>query len=406
MFRTSVLLSASSPKTPASSVHGHHHNGHDFVNSHNDSVLYASSVSSPDLSPSPSTSHYHSSNSPYFSSSSAQFLPSQRLHQGDVQHSNMFQFPGSTQLPDSVHPDATAPSLPQETAGSLPHRPDSPRPLLHNQAACVRARLTQLAVWGHAAEDERFDASEHLPEPCMSTCQPMTSATAPSPSPSFSSPSNASLPSKCPPNLSLTFPPPDDSRSTASSDDQPSVPPSPVAHLQPSLRPPDRMSSLQDPAISTVSRRRSLFCPRPNETISRKPSLWARCPSSSSSQSTRNPPTSFADSRGHQSHYPGGNRPMHCASAALPHRSSRRPQSFHRYARIVPDGHVDRWRATPTTSVSSDSHHYRSNHSPALSGSAVVHGEGPVYGNDEFDDLVHGLHATKVTETHLHHARH
>lgn len=121
-----------------------------------------------------------------------------------------------------------------------------------------------------------------------------------------------------------------------------------------------------------LMRRKSFFNGRkpaelssPSLSLSRNQSLHRNCYSTGYSTTVNNSSQSIYDgfgSRQHQSF----------------RRAARRPQSFHRYARIVPDCSLQgREKASFRT-------HQQQQHDM-----------------DEFDDLIDGLHATKVTETPL-----
>lgn len=390
-----------------------------------DLYVYASSVSSADLSPSPSTaSDMSRATTPYYNSSQVHFnlhhLTQNQANHHNNQHQHQ-QHPTTSpssclastlQTPYPPYPSSSA----HITHSQLPPRPDSPRPALHNKEAIVQARLTQLVVWGDAAEDERFDACEDVAN-LSASLTPHAQSTNPSLSstPTSTSPSPAVCPNVPLPVLSCH-----DHDSSDSSDDLPSVPPSPVACVHPRLRAPDRVSSPSDAAAPPLARRRSLFCPRPKETITRKPSLWARQSQQPSDISATNPahpnvPSSDSRPTGSESTVAYPTRSFYYAPCPPPRRSSRRPQSFHRYARIVPGSRSDqpdRKQGRPELSnfrgdksyravsrYASTNNHMEDGH--AHNGSIQTLCNGARFGADEFDDLVDGLHATKVTETHL-----
>lgn len=387
-----------------------------------DFYVYASSVSSADLSPSPSTaSDMSRATTPFYKNSSQVHFNLHHLahHQPDHlapdHHAPpLASCPSSTsQPPSSSFPSPSSSAFAAQS--QLPPRPDSPRPALHNREAIVQARLTQLVVWGDAAEDERFDACDE-PANLSSSLTPHAQSTNPSLS---STPTSTSPSPPARPNLSLPVIPCDDAESSASSDDLPSVPPSPVECVHPRLRAPDRLSSPSDALAAPLARRRSLFCPRPKETITRKPSLWPRQSQQRSDFCATNP--AHAGVHPHDSRAPisgssaYSTRSFYYAPCPPPRRSSRRPQSFHKYARIVPgsrDDQPDRKQGRPHLSDSRNDTAYPAPSRYGHIDNSMEHGHirndsvqalrsGTRFGVDEFDDLVDGLHATKVTETHL-----
>lgn len=338
-----------------------------------------------------------------------------------------------------------------------PPRPDSPRPALGDASAMARARLRQLVVWRDAAEDSR-DASSAVP---VSASGPMVSPSddgymaptspppPPPPPPSSSShltphtpplqkaPDNSAMrfsrPSQPLPRFSPslmplvasspsvfnkqrpidrrppgnadftkgTFSAPYASTSSASDDDDgddeddassvddplPLPPPRQRAQAAPDRTKPspfDDGASLAPP----LSRRRSLFTGRRSHTAARSSSHWWMRPSGIDSPSScsldasaPSPTLHCLPSQTHSSTDNQQRASFYSLYGAPRCRIARRPQSFHRYARIVPD-----MNSSP---VCRESAMYPSSHTSRV---AV----------DEFDDLVDGLHATKVTETHLH----
>lgn len=106
-------------------------------------------------------------------------------------------------------------------------------------------------------------------------------------------------------------------------------------------------------------------------------------------------------------------RSFYFAPCPPPRRSSRRPQSFHRYARIVPNSPADQmdrkqhgaahFGANDPALRSRSRYAFRNSVDARESGTGCVQmlNGASHFGIDEFDDLVDGLHATKVTETHL-----
>lgn len=237
--------------------------------------------------------------------------------------------------------------------------PDSPRPVLRRAPDILKARLSQLEVWGDAAKRHRTCAMDVV------TTFPST----PYHTGNHLHPSSPNL-KKQPVVTDIVSISADDTWSSTSSEQVPSVPVSPEAVKLPCKRRPDRPSSPTDVCAPPLARRRSFFCSRPSEAMSRKPSMWARFPSSND-QSSSPTPNAFRSSQLNRHTGPFGSRHATHAQLTPSDNSSFHASSCSANARTHPH---------PRTRPSSRSRN-------------------PSKFGDEFDDLIRGIHATKVTET-------
>lgn len=454
----------------------------------NDAELYASSVSSADLSPAYSTSNAR------FRQSSACAIPSPN--------------PGGGLVAGNVRSSGGG-----MTRG-VGRRPDSPRLAMGDAGAVARARLRQLVVWGDAAEEARDQSVQHEVEPhCTEEGKDSVSAVVSGErgtpllqgrlsaqrllsmrsvgvgsigignkvkGDGSSSETTASLSDEdddddeneedavllsrlsrrvavgdrvkpsvfdaagdgycLPPPLSrrrslfaTSCRRPDSSSSNLHLNRNPSVSTVPSSHSpSPSCTSPTSSSSSSSCCYSSPLRPRSMWWNRSSPftsvlsplspcspcTCQNRVSMHDHgdeCCGKSSSTMTHANEISTSSSRS-QKCQNSGCQLCTCHTNSHNHKtpplrrlSYRRPQSFHRYARIVPDhlANVDNHylSSTPSTLPVHNYTRRRSVRIATLPSSA--HGvnrsvRAEDEDEDDFDDLVDGLHATKVTETLVH----
>lgn len=263
-----------------------------------------------------------------------------------------------------------------------PARPDSPRPLLTNAA---KMRFQQLVVWGDAAEEQREPLDLDLDMDMNSNININSNRNVHHHNPT------SALPRKHALDMARVG---RRGRDYNAADDP--------ARLKqggggvPWRRQPDRVGGTTTRATGEsgpLSRRKSLFVMRPSEAAARRPSLWGR--------------GMRCEDRGKEGEGEGGRLSLYAQVGMGRRRNSRRAQSFHRYSRIAPDGtrlgadmHARAWGMPP----SSDERVGARGVDGARGADGIANGIGIANGNgakDEFDDLVDGLEATKVTETRL-----